>query len=139
MSKIKKFKNDSSRLQDKMRLSKTTKNSHMFNVSENVIPRSITNLPQTGLQNEHMFAQGELKLQQFLSDSYSKSFSLMDRFWAEGIRLLEFSEAKCYELKSDFAEHLNREFQEIDQLKKFKLGNSASKENFEEVSIRRVN
>jgi hypothetical protein len=116
-------------------MSKTAKNSHMFNLSENIIPRSITNLPKSSAQTEHMFAQSELELQEFLTESYSESFKIMDKFWKEGLNLLEYLQSKCYQLKPEYADCLDKEFRQINFLKQFKIGSSASKENYDLVSF----
>jgi hypothetical protein len=105
----------------------------MFNLSETIIPRSMTNLPNSVIQSEHMFAQGELSLQNFLTDSYSNCFKLLNKFWNEGIRVLKLTKEKCFELKPDLADHLTQEFQDLEILENFKLGSTASKDNFEEV------
>jgi len=82
-----------------------------------------------------MFAQGEISLQNFLNDSYSNCFKLLDKFWREGLRVLKLSKTKCFELKPDLTEYLTEEFQDLELLENFKLGSTASKDNFEEVII----
>lgn len=114
-------------------MSKSSKNSQMFNLSETVIPRSLSNMPQAELKHEHVFAQGEISLQNYLKDSYAKVFQTLDRFWAEGVRLLQAARTRCYEMKPDLADLLDEEFGEVELLEKFKIGNTASKDNFEEV------
>ena len=58
---------------------------------------------------------------------------MLDKFWGEGLGLLEFVKAKCYEIRPDYADVLDQEFEVVEGLKKFKFGSAASKENYEEV------
>ena len=116
-----------------MKMNKTSKNNQMFNLSEGIMPRSLTNLQNSNLKSEHMFAQGEISIQNFLNESYSKCFKLLDRFWEKGLKLLKFIKTKCYENKSEYTEYLNEEFEKIEDLELFKMGNNASKENYDQV------
>lgn len=118
-----------------MKMNKTSKNNQMFNLSEGIMPKSLTNLPSSNIKNEHLFAQGEISLQHFITNSYSKCFKLLDRFWEEGLKLLKLTKKKCYENKSELSEYLTKEFSQIENLENFKMGNSASKERFEEVNL----
>jgi hypothetical protein len=93
----------------------------------------MTNLKNPMILNEHMFAQGEIEIQKFLRESYSNCFKLLDTFWKEGIKLLQMTKTKCYELKPDLAEYLNAEFQELELLENIKFGSKVSKDNIEEV------
>lgn len=124
------------KLQRKVLLSKTSKNSHMFNLSETVIPRRLGGFPAPGVKTEAMFARGEAELRNFLSRSYAKCFATLDGFWAEAVRLLRRLREKCYELKPDLADLLDAEFTSLERLEKFRIGNKASRDSFEEVGTR---
>lgn len=133
LRKIRKLKADISKLQEKTRFSKSSKKSQIFNLSESVIPQSLSNLPRAGVGSERVLTCGEDSLRSYVSESYAKCLRTLDRIWAEGVRLLQKTRAQCYERKPELADFLDTEFQEVGSLEQFKIGRTASKDNFEEV------
>ena len=114
-------------MKTKISNSRTKISNQMFNISQTLsLQKSSSNLHQV---DDLFFAHSERSVENFLKNSYEKSFNLLDTIWERAIKSLIYSKEKCYQTKSDLVKLIEEDFQQIEDLQKFKLSKAVSIDN----------